>query len=35
MPIINVDHDELCVESEGEDEWVREDACKQWRRVYA
>jgi len=30
----NADHDELCVESEGEDEWVREDACKQWTRVY-
>jgi hypothetical protein len=26
----------LCVESKREDEWVRtEDACKQWRWVYA
>jgi hypothetical protein len=31
----NVDHDELRVESEGENEWVREDAHKQWRKVYA
>lgn len=26
----------LCIEREREDEWVREeDACKQWRWVYA
>lgn len=26
----------LCVESEREDEWVQEeDACKQWRWMYA
>ncbi len=31
----NVDHDELCVESEGENEWVQNDAHKQWRKVYA